>query len=419
MIERYPTECTSCGHRNILRITLGTDIKQEHAFACAHCGDESRIELELDFINRRSFPEFEKAGLGAVSYPKVRVVALENSIPCENEGGTVTNLDPTFLVPGELLHKDKVFSWMYSMDQFKLRVKTPPASAKPDQKLRDIVSAIGVPRHHREILDTFLKAWDYHRRGRPEMSQSALDKLRQYTGPMVADISSGAYATALYFCGTDDRPQMKAILQEVNELKALNAGQCQRLHEWVNQPPYLDMIDRQIEVMKEFQRGYSQFSQAWIYAVTGTAPPEDMRPSTRDLHTVKMFYGTAFEHLSSGFALPAALNNIRAGRPFDQFQHMDMKKYLSIDKAGRGKSFEGNAKLAPLQAEFDSTIRNASHHGGFRIRAGTIDVIEYKTGDGGQWKTIGYADYLIRCNRIFMGLMKLFAMHYIVSGGFA
>lgn len=417
MVKRFYTECRSCKQCNILRVTLGADVRQQHSFECAGCGETSHIRLELDFQNRERFPQLEGTPAAGMSSPSVKETSLDNSDMCDERAGIVTNLDPTFLVPKEMLHQDGVFTWMYAAGQFSTPTVAPVRRAGGTGPIfGDIINEIGFLRHQGDVLSAFLKAWNHESRNRNDLVESSLDLIRGYTGAKVNDTRDALIVVAWSFSGDQVNPVTDEIFAEVQAIQKLNPAEFQRLRDWIANPPYQDMVGKQIDVMAEYSRCYHQFSQTWIYVAKGVEPDAAFQPSTRDIRLVRMFYGTAFEHLASGMALPAALNNIRNGRPFDQFQQMDMKKYLSIDKAGRAKCFEGNPPLTHLAAEFDSTIRNGSHHGGFRIRNGSADIIEYKTGDGGNWKTIRYVDYLLKCNRIFMGLMRLLLIHAAMAG---
>lgn len=353
-----------------------------------------------------------------ISSPSVTEATLEGAAFCEERGGTITNLDPTFLVPEDMLHRDGVFTWMYAAKQFppSTTISNRPKTATGPY-IGDIVNEIGFLRHQGDVLNAFLKAWNYSTRGRYDMVTASLDSIRDYTGVHVANVSDAAILVASSFSGTRENSVMDAVFEEIETIQRSSPQEFDRLCVWLSKPPYQEMVARQLDVMTEYARCYLQFSQTWIYVLKSIEPHGAFQPSTRDIRKVRMFYGMAFEHLASGFALPAALNNVRNGRPFDQFERMDMKKYLSIDKAGRATCFASNPALSPLAAEFDSTIRNGSHHSGFRIRQGSVDLIEYKTGDGGNWKTIRYVDYLLKCNRIFMGLMRLLVVHASLAGG--
>ena len=51
-----------------------------------------------------------------------------------------------------------------------------------------------------------------------------------------------------------------------------------------------------------------------------------------------MFYGNAFEHLTTHFVLPACLNNIVHGRSYHTFETLTLPEYLNLDKAAKASN---------------------------------------------------------------------------------
>jgi hypothetical protein len=75
-------------------------------------------------------------------------------------------------------------------------------------------------------------------------------------------------------------------------------------------------------------------------------------------------------------------------------------------------------------SEADNQIRNASHHGSLRfnqveqtISYQVEQTISYRSGKGGTGpeRRISYADYLVRCVRIFLQTMTLLRAELIVA----
>jgi hypothetical protein len=116
-----------------------------------------------------------------------------------------------------------------------------------------------------------------------------------------------------------------------------------------------------------------------------------------------MFYGNAFETFASSVDILAYLNNLLAGRPFNQFEKLTQKQYLELDKAGRFDVFAGVPAFAALCEERDNQLRNASHHGGMKMDRET-QIIRYRTGKGGMGpqQTIDYGMYLTRSSKLFL-----------------
>lgn len=402
MIKRFRTRCQICGHNNTLRITLGTESRQEHTFACAGCREDNRVALELDFENRETFelrPDYP------VSFPSASFLPLENCILCDDEG-TITNLDPNFLVPEEFLHEDRVFPWMYTARQM-LPEKPFERSTDTDKngpRLFDVLTELGIPRDMSGGIDAFCRAWRMNLRNRDELAEQQLLRLARLSGVRILDIWHAAAVLAFAFLGDRVR-QASRVLEEVRLIRASSPREFERFRTFANAEGWLnDGIDRHVAVLSEYRRSIDQFNQTWIYASRGEEPKKELLASSSDIRAIKMFYGNAFEQLSNMLVWPACLNNIKHGREFDQFRNMTLAKYRTINKAKRADAFAENSGFSFTHGEFDSTLRNASHHGALRVSGRARGMLEYRSGDSGQWKNLRYSDYLFKCNRIQMCL---------------
>jgi hypothetical protein len=114
--------------------------------------------------------------------------------------------------------------------------------------------------------------------------------------------------------------------------------------------------------------------------------------------------------------LLAMLNNMLAGRKYDKFETLTLRKYRELDRPNRFGPFQKNQTFMAICEEADNQIRNASHHGSFVFEKGP-QVIRYRAGKGGTGpeQTMSYADYLVRCVRIFLQTMTLLRMELIIS----
>jgi|GEM_PF-2082697 len=411
MIKRFLTRCLLCEHNNTLRVTLGINTHQNHSFECQGCGEVGEINLTLDFNDRE---RFDIPGFGRVTFPRVVGADLKNAEWSEVEG-SITNLDPTFLVQEDDLHKDRIFPWMRAASSV---IK--PAmleSAQPGKlQIGDILDQAGLTRGIREGISATLKAYELHERGRKDLAEIKLKELERISGAVVADLPNALAMICAAILGR----QSKDDVEKINGLARLalqkNPGEFQRMRSRLLSDIAPDFLERQLGVLKDYRKGYDQFGQAWFYAAEKQSLSDKLHPSTRDLNSVKYFYGTAFEHLSSGLVLPALLNNILNGRPFDQFEHIELKTYLSLDKSRRAQCIQNVADFGPLWDEFNSTLRNGSHHQGLRLKPDSRYIIQYRTGDSKTWNDISYSEYLVKCNRIQICLMKLLSLQFFVFG---
>ncbi len=100
MIVRYPVMCITCDTPHTLRIQVGHEDYQEHAFPCAECGEQMIIGMHCDQTNA-----------------KLKIVEKDNCKAGTIEG-KVVNLSPDFPIAVDELHKDMAFPSGDHIQQF-------------------------------------------------------------------------------------------------------------------------------------------------------------------------------------------------------------------------------------------------------------------------------------------------------------
>jgi hypothetical protein len=236
MIKRYLTRCLTCGHNNTLRVTLGAEPRQEHTFGCAGCGENVRIALELDFKNRESY---ELAPGRPFTYPTPTFFPLLN---CEldRKEGTITNLDPNFLVPEEILHTDRVFPWMYAVKQPGITPSIPaPSKLARDQRegpiVLDILHEVGIPRFMSMAMQTFCQLWRFHRRGDALLVGQSLRRFEEITHCPVDEVWDVGATLALMYLGKRADADLDTLTRELSDIRNANPLECDRFRSFVRE----------------------------------------------------------------------------------------------------------------------------------------------------------------------------------------
>jgi hypothetical protein len=173
-------------------------------------------------------------------------------------------------------------------------------------------------------------------------------------------------------------------------------------------------LERYFEIIKEYFRCFSDFSQTLMHVQYGMQISDDYEASSHSFSKTKLFYGNAFEALTSNVAVLACLNNVGEGRKFDQFASMNLKKYLTINKANRCNPFKDVPQFDGICSCLDSTIRNASHHGGMKL-INKGKAIQYRSGGDGKIRTMNYLNYLNYCNEIMLACCALLALELAIA----
>jgi predicted RNA-binding Zn-ribbon protein involved in translation (DUF1610 family) len=392
MINRTWIKCLSCEKPITARIQVGHEREQAVVFACPHCGTDIRLTLILD-------------------EPPLVKVRWDDNCDDGTEEGTIVNIGAGFTIPKDKLHLDKYFPSFDAPRPTGSEIHLPAGIQGP--LLLDSAVALGTLPYAAEKWSVLHKALNFHRTGQADHLAT---QLSSYWGD--DDRDARTIDEALYnFFGTFLMPRVVSWLDPL-------AGSLKAAHE-ANSREYISLVahyDADLkaerfksytEIFTEYFRAYSDFSQTLVYVRLERDLPEGATATSTDFDKTRMFYGNAFEVLGSHLDVIAALNNVLEGRSFDTFKTMDLKKYRSLNKASRTQCFESNALLSWLVRDYDSTIRNASHHRWFRLDE-SKSRISYRSGGTGALNSMTYAEYLVRCNRMAAQLMVLACMELVL-----
>lgn len=384
MISRIYVQCLTCSKPITARIQVGHEIEQPMTFSCPHCGTDISLTLILD------------------SPPRVNI-RWDNNCKAGVEEGAVINLGVGFTIPKDRLHEDMYFP-SFDLPKPIISVTRPPGQLGPE--FRDIFVDLGGLPNTSDYWKIIQKALRFHRTDQIDFRDAQLDSF--WGGARTED--QNLDETVFLFLTRMLAPRSKTLLDPiVNELRQAyhqNPTEFFRLAEHYDHDLKADRFQAYSDILSEYFRVFTEFNQTLVYLRNDLPLPPNAVATSSAFETTKMFYGNAFEALGSLLELPAAINNIVAGRPYDQMQTMDLKRFRSLNKANRTNCFSGNAALSSFVAEYDSTIRNASHHRWFKLDD-LRQSIHYRSGGTGALHKMSYAEYLYRCNSLAFQLMLM------------
>lgn len=384
MISRTYVQCLTCANPITARIQVGHEGEQPLTFPCPHCGTDIRLTLILDEPPRAKIRWDENCAKGS-------------------EEGKIVNLGVGFTISKDRLHEDMYFP------SFDLPKPPIPTSLTPGQigpEFRDIFVGLGGLPRAAEYWKIIQKALRFHRIGQTALRDAQLDL---FWGADRKE-ERGLDDTVFQFLSRMLAPRGKALLdpvvEELRKAHRLNAPEFFRLAEHYERDLKADRFQAYSDIFAEYFRGYTEFNQTLLYVRSALPLPIDAVATSSAFETSKMFYGNAFEALGSHLDLPAAVNNIIAGRPYDQMKAMDLKQFRSINKANRTNCFSENTAMSSFVNEYDSTVRNASHHRWFNLDDSRHNIL-YRSGGTGATHKMSYAEYLFRCNKLAAQLMLM------------
>lgn len=384
MIVRQPLKCLTCGEPRIARIQIGHQAHQEHTFACSNCSEPIKIGLNLDQTN--------------ASY---EVVFSENCEPNSPEEGA-----PIYLCPDFAANKDLTATEFYfpSITLAQQLTEREIAGMVESTTLRG-----GTPFRVTEQWPLIQRVWRLETSGKHNISSPLITAYAR-----AHQIEESTFRAILWhFLGStfhigDD------LFREIRDIAKSNIDETRNLLFYYNQN--LRTLHRKsyFDLLSDYFANFSEHGQVFRYTRQGLQLPPDLHVTSVDFDRSKSFYARSFEFFAGALATLTALNNIKAGRRFNQLQAIDIDRYLETDKAKRRGSISGNPIFMAASEEFDSQVRNATFHNHFILRpdGGTI---EYRTGGTGAVRTMSYTQYLLKCGYMTRQLARLLCAELLLD----
>lgn len=379
----------------MLRIAIGDAKRQPHHVACRNCGEELEVVLTLG----------SGSGEGAFS-------CSENAAFCDEDAeALVVNLDPNFVIPKDQANSPLSFP---RLEQMQTMLKAMEARG---------VSLDQMARASRERGPTFPTEWTHLKkaigletRGKSKLSRREIDNSSAlfYEGERLDSLDDWLIRFVRRLVGPDNDKLFEKISKEAERVIANKDATGMMKHYFADLR--IARRDAYFAILIDFFRNYSEFSQVLYRVRLGAAPPENAAAGSTNFENVKTFYGDAFETFAGLVELLTMLNNLDAGREYDQGERLTLKKYRELDNASKFNPFAGNAAFTGLCVEIDNQIRNASHHRGIKLSADR-DTVLYRAGKGGtgEEQSMTYVTYLDRCARIFMQILVLLCVEIMMN----
>ena len=392
MVIREFIKCLTCDFISTIRVSVGHNSYQRHDFSCEGCEEPIGVGMNIDFKK-----------------PSAELEFCEN---CEraDEEGSIVNLDPHFVIPEADLSEDLNFAWMGQVGHIRNNSEIKPILKKDTTKppfFIDTYIELGGIMKTTEVWSTVKKAWSLHSKKKTSLAERVLKKydLPGFSGRKSFDsvITDFIYRLTL----PKGYPLTDIALSALDDAKNQYPDELKRFVKYYIENIKLPNNKRYFDTFSEFFDNFSEYDQSILYVKNASPVPENNVATSYGFDRTKMFYGNAYENYTSNIVVLACLNNITSGRPFDQFNSMDLTKYVEINKANRGNPFADNIKLNPFLVCTDSTLRNASHHKSIHL----VDKgrnIEYQSGGTGALRKISYSKYLEKCNVILLSVASLY-----------
>lgn len=391
MIIRGWGKCATCDHPHTVRAGVGIESYQEHYFDCGECGSNITVALRTD-------------------PPRAWITPEENFINLQNEeeNSTLINLHPNFAFTITDYHSPSCF---VSLEQ---GVKIIPHIRPTEGKYKNDLAGIFEIPNCKQIWSlvkraVILEGKDEAGRKIDRIRNEFLmqrQKYRPETKAENTDEMITSFFTDLLY------PRITNILEPaiklIKSLKQSHPYEVQRFIDFYNTELKEERTVAYLNTFSDYFRYHGQFTQLLSHARLADDDIEERIIGSKSFDQVKLYYGQAFEVLTTSISTLAAFNNVLKGRPFDQFESMTWAKYnKDVEKAKRSNPFQDVTELSSFTACLDSTLRNGSHHGSI-WRDG--EKVYYRSGGTGERRELPYSGYIHRCNKATISLAAIWLL---------
>lgn len=390
MVVREYGQCLICKTKLILRVGIGLEKSCQHSFDCPTCHTPITVDA--------------KTGEPPTAW--IEMVENIERIAQDKDATVVVNLHPSFAFRLSDYHSPYAFASMQAGALMKDHVRVPA-----NERFRDVALHFEVP-HTTQLWPlvkstiTLVKSGD--RAGVLSQQLSRYEALRREFKPefksetpfkCVASFFDDIFYPAIGKLRSPLRAYVRKQLQA-------NQGEFERLRAFFSNELEQESITRFLSTLSDYFSAFDQFRQVLIHARVADEGVDDLIVGSKNFDRIKLYYGQAYESLTSDYTFLAALFNISQGRPFDQFASMTLRKYMTdVDKAKRSNPFSSEPELFAFSAFEDSALRNGSHHASI-WRDG--ELVKFRSGGAGAQRELAFSRYLHICNGITIALAALF-----------
>lgn len=372
---------------------MGSENYQVHSFDCRGCALPIAVGLR-------------KVGDGGRIEGEENVRILDGNF----EEATVMNLHASFSFEATTIHDRYAFPSILFVQKVH-----PFVRAVSDSKFQDLALLFEVP-NCQNLWGLVRNSLTLAKQGANDRKlQRLFDDYRRQRERCVgfteisntADLAHNFFDAMFY-------PRFEALAKPVSalisQLRETKLTEVERFLSYYKANHWEESYARNISLFSDYFRAYTEFSQMLTFARIDDQNVSGKLVGSKNFEHTKLFYGQAFEVLTSGFIFLACLNNMLSGRPFDEFQQMTLNKYVhDVEKAKRANPFKDQPDLFRFAEHLDSALRNGSHHASI-WRDG--ETVFYRSGGTGAQRDIPYAIYLHLCNELAISCAALFVLEY-------
>ncbi len=379
--------CSICDAAYFVRVGVGGDSYQPHSFDCLECFQPMTIAVRA-------------------SPPNAHIESVENVIidsEINDEIGTVINLHPNSAFSAEQYHERQFFPSLITLEMV-----TPHLRMRPG-KLQDYVAQFDIPNAPTlwGTVKAILKLSD--KQDKQKVMEKQISSYAHQRKKYIPESQFNNYFEVVYdFFDYLFYPKINALSDPIMDILD-KLQEDDKLDDFINfYQTHLkkENENRYLSTFSSYLKHRNQFSQLLTHARISSDDVDDKMVGSKGFEEIKLYYGEVYEALTSNFSILACINNLIHGRKFDEFERMNLNKYLKdVEKSKRHNPFSQTDYLKDFVECIESTLRNGSHHASI-WREG--EVVMYRSGGAGTIRDVSYSRYLHMCNVLTISLAALF-----------
>lgn len=400
--------CDLCNKEYRVRVGVGFDRYQRHYFDCFNC--DSNIVFAIRAIA-----------------PKANMETVENcSIKTNNDGSDaeVVNFHPNCAFNENDLHNP------FSFPSIELSNLIFPYMHKIEgRKIQSVSNQFDIPNapNKWELIKGMLRFVRKDNKKAGRFVQQYMTQRNNDMNPKVDGVTFGVDDVMVYesnsaypesyiiheFFDSIFYPKISKIVRPIiDSIDGINKDSLSDLVNYWESEIKEQNQHRYLNTISDYFRFRDHFGQIVFYSRIDQNV-DDLIVSSKGFEQIKLYYGDAYEALTSNMTVIAMLNNVLDGRKFDEFKSMTLSKYIQTNKSVRSNPFKSNPIFSVFaEDDIESSLRNGSHHASI-WRDG--EKVMYRSGGTGAQHDIPYSRYLDLCNRITIKLAAILVIEHYLS----
>jgi hypothetical protein len=394
-IFRGFVQCKVCGENYILRVGIGAQPRQLHTFDCKCC------EIPISIV------------VNTESDSSTWLQSNENAIITKHEGekSTIINLHPFFAFDTHEIHDPLAFPSLLFAEKIYPYLRRAPKQKFEGIKFENIATQFELP--NASYLWTAVKNIYslYEKKSQGKRVSKAIEhyvKQRQKIFPEAT--ASSLKEVAFDFFDSLFYPRFQQILrpasQLINEARHNHPKEFSDFLVFYRDNLKVPHLRQYLSILSDYFRIYDQLSQVLVFSRIGDEEVDDKIVGSKSFELTKLYYGQAYEFITSVCIVLTCLNNIHLGRKYNQLQTKTLNYYIKeFKKQSKVGPFKDTAAFHVFAEGLDNALRGGSHHASI-WRDG--ERIFYRSGGTGAQQDIAYSRYLHLCNKLTISLSVLF-----------